>query len=93
VVRRQVLSTSDLFKVKGRYSYSNGINWRAIGALVVAVIPVVPGFLRAATTPGGAVADPGLFDTLYTYAWFVTFALGFGLHLALSRPRGHEASG
>ena len=23
-------------------------------------------------TPGGQVADPGVFDHLYTYAWFVT---------------------
>ena len=36
----------------------------------------VPGFLRAATTPGGQVADPTLLDALYTYAWFVTFGLG-----------------
>jgi len=28
-------------------------------------------------TPGGVVAQPNLFDTLYTYAWFVTFAIGF----------------
>jgi NCS1 family nucleobase:cation symporter-1 len=87
VVRRQQLYLPDLFRLDGRYSYQNGINRRAMAALVIAVLPVVPGFLRAATTPGGQVANPTVFDTLYTYAWFVTFALGFALHVLLSRLR------
>ena len=49
----------------------------------------MPGFVRAATTPGGQVANPTLFDALYTYAWFVTFALGFTIYLVLS-PRPQE---
>jgi nucleobase:cation symporter-1, NCS1 family len=68
VLRRRQLSTPDLFKLEGRYSYTNGVNRRAIAALVLAILPVVPGFVRAATTPGGQVADPSFFDTLYTYA-------------------------
>ena len=55
-------------------------------ALVLAILPVVPGFLRAATTPGGQVANPTFLDTLYTYAWFVTFGLSFVLSLALRGP-------
>jgi len=58
-------------------------------ALVIAVLPVLPGFLRAAATPGGQVANPTLFDWLYTYAWFVTFALSAGIYLALHAPSGH----
>ena len=52
---------------------------------MLAILPVVPGFLRAAITPGGQVANPTLFDSLYTYAWFVTFGLSFVLYLTLSR--------
>jgi NCS1 family nucleobase:cation symporter-1 len=85
VLRRQQLSAADLFKLKGRYTYTNGVNPRAIAALVLAVVPVVPGFIRAATTPGGIVADPTLLDSLYTYAWFVTFGLSFALYLALAQ--------
>jgi nucleobase:cation symporter-1, NCS1 family len=85
ILRRQQLSLPDLFKIDGRYSYANGINMRAVLALVLAVIPVVPGFIRAATTPGGVVPSPNFFDHLYTYAWFVTFALSFVLYLVLSR--------
>src|SRR5688572_6866289 len=77
VLRRQQLSVPDLFAVQGRYTYSRGVNPRAMAALVLAILPVAPGFLRAAMTPGGAVANPNVFDTLYTYAWFVTFAISF----------------
>ncbi len=85
VLRGRQLSVPDLFRLDGRYSYSGGVNWRAMIALVAAILPVAPGFLRAATTPGGQVGDPTILDTLYTYAWFVTFALSFTLHLVLAR--------
>jgi len=88
LLRRRHLALADLFKLNGRYSYSNGVNRRAIIALVVAVLPVVPGFLRAATTPGGAVPNPGFTDTLYTYAWFVTFVLSGAVYLVLMKAGG-----
>src|SRR6188472_4334107 len=61
VVRRQRLSLPDLFRERGAYTYRGGVNPRAIAALVLAVLPVVPGFIRAASTPGGVVASPGVF--------------------------------
>jgi NCS1 family nucleobase:cation symporter-1 len=85
VVRRQQLAVNDLFRVHGRYTYLNGFNPRAIFALVLSIAPVVPGFIRAVTTPGGVVADPNFFDRLYSYAWFVTFALSFTIYLLLMR--------
>jgi NCS1 family nucleobase:cation symporter-1 len=85
VLRKQQLSLPDLFTTNGIYSYSNGVNWRAIVALIFAVAPVVPGFLRAASTPGGQIAEPNLFDTLYTYAWFITFVLGFVIYYVLMK--------
>jgi len=87
VVRRQKLNLRDLFELQGEYTYSNGTNWKAVAALVVSILPVVPGFVRAAMTPGGQVASPGLFDHLYTYAWFVTFALSFVIYLLVMRRR------
>ena len=55
------------------------------GADVDAAAPVVPGFLRAAATKNftGSFPDPTLSDTLYTYAWFVTFGLGFIIYYVL----------
>lgn len=84
LIRGRRLDVAELFKPDGIYSYGNGFNWRAIVALVVAIAPVVPGFLRAATTPGGQVSDPNIFDTLYIYAWFVTFGIAFVLYYLLS---------
>ena len=85
VLRRQTLSVPDLFAVEGRYTYSRGVNPRAMIALVAAILPVAPGFLRAARTPGGVVANPNVFDALYTYAWFVTFGISFVVYLMLMR--------
>ncbi|HEX8130228.1 MAG TPA: NCS1 family nucleobase:cation symporter-1 [Pyrinomonadaceae bacterium] len=85
VLRRQRLDLHDLFQLQGRYTYTKGFNLRALVALFAAIAPVVPGFLHAATTPGGQISQPGFFDTLYTYAWFVTFALGFGLYYLLMK--------
>jgi nucleobase:cation symporter-1, NCS1 family len=87
VVRRRQLSLPDLFKIDGRYSYGGGVNVRAIAVLIVSILPVVPGFLRAALTPGGQVANPTFLDLLYTYAWFVTFGLSFFLYLAVGTTR------
>ncbi len=87
VLRRRRLDLRALFDPHGPYRYAGGFNPRALVALGVAIAPVVPGFLRAASTPGGAVADPGFFDTLYTYAWFVTFGTSFVVYALLMRGR------
>jgi len=92
VIRKQRLDLAGLFDPKGQYSYGSGFNWRAIVALCIAIIPVIPGFLRAATTPGGQVSDPNFFDSLYTYAWFVTFALGFGIYYVLTKTSKGESA-
>jgi NCS1 family nucleobase:cation symporter-1 len=88
LMRRQKLALRELFDPRGRYSYGGGgINWRAMAALLVAVAPCVPGFLDAAT--GGRIVVPDFFKTLYTYAWFITFAIGFALYAILMA--GHES--
>jgi NCS1 family nucleobase:cation symporter-1 len=98
IVRRQRLILADLYREQGAYTYSGGVNWRAVAAFAIAVLPVVPGFVRAVATPGGSAADPNLFDRLYAYAWFVTFGLSFVVYLALMRgatpksSRGSEAT-
>jgi nucleobase:cation symporter-1, NCS1 family len=87
VVRRQQLDVHDLFRVHGRYSYGNGVNPKAIVALVLSIAPVVPGFIRAVSTPGGRPAHPNSFDRIYEYAWFVTFILSFVIYWVLMRRR------
>jgi NCS1 family nucleobase:cation symporter-1 len=95
VLRRRRVDVPALFDPRGRYSYRNGWNGCAVLAFFAAVAPAVPGFFRAAMAKDGHVADPGLFDTLYTYSWFVTFALGFAVYYALMRrgARAEESTG
>jgi NCS1 family nucleobase:cation symporter-1 len=54
------------------------------------VLPVIPGFVRAALTPGGQAASPTWLDSIYHYAWFVTFGLSFALYLLLENARGKQ---
>jgi NCS1 family nucleobase:cation symporter-1 len=92
IIRRQQLRTDDLFLMQGAYTYSHGVNPRAIVALILAVLPVVPGFIHAASTPGGTIADPSFFDQLYSYAWFVTFTLSSLFYYALMRDSRPSSS-
>ena len=53
-------------------------------ALVLGVVPNIPGFFKAA----GFVADvPDVFETVYTYAWFVGLAIAAGVYWAAMRMR------
>jgi nucleobase:cation symporter-1, NCS1 family len=83
ILRRRQLDLAALFDPRGPYSYDRGINWRAMSAIVIAVLPVLPGFLHAASTPGGQIINPSWVDSLYTYAWFVTFAISSAAYLLL----------
>jgi NCS1 family nucleobase:cation symporter-1 len=52
------------------------------------VVPVVPGFLNAAVTPGGIVANPTFLDSLYTYGLFFTFTVAALSYLAMTKIGG-----
>jgi NCS1 family nucleobase:cation symporter-1 len=90
-LRRERLDIADLYMRGGQYWYNRGLNWRAFVAVAVAVIPVIPGFIEAATTPNfGGFADPNIFERFYTYGFFFTFAVGGIVYFALtymSEPR------
>ena len=57
---------------------------RALIAVAVGVIPVLPGFINAATTEGGIIADPNFFDQLYRYGVFVAFGLSGMAYVTLA---------
>jgi len=63
-----------LYSNKGIYSYSNGFKTKAIIALLVGIIPNVPGFLvTVKLLPADSVAS--WIEHLYNYAWFVGFVV------------------
>jgi NCS1 family nucleobase:cation symporter-1 len=72
LVRRTELRVADLYRRDGAYTYRGGIHPRALVALIAGVAPSVPGFLAAA---GWVESVPAPWSTIYTYAWFVGFAV------------------
>ena len=90
IVRKRQLDLAELYKMDGRYSYSNGWNWRAVTAVFIGVVPVIPGFLKAATTPGfaGVFQNPTFIESLYNYGLFFTFGVSALAYLALSMLGG-----
>ncbi|EGF33291.1 cytosine/purines transporter [Oxalobacteraceae bacterium IMCC9480] len=82
VIRKTELDHDALFDAKGIYSYRGGWNWRAVVALVVGVLPNLPGFLGAA---GFITGIAPLFETLYTYAWFVGLGISAVVYFVLMR--------
>ena len=73
-VRRTELDVDDLFREHGQYSFSGGWNPVALVALLIAVAPNVPGFLKQIEV---LETVPDIFMTIYSQAWFV------GLFLAM----------
>ncbi|MDP6945534.1 MAG: NCS1 family nucleobase:cation symporter-1, partial [Myxococcota bacterium] len=79
LLRKTELDLDGLYKRDGIYRYKGGFNPVALVAFVIAVIPNVPGFLKAA---GALDSVAPIFETIYTYAWFVGFLLAGALYLA-----------
>ena len=92
ILRRRRLDLADLYKTDGRYAYSGGWNWRAILAVLAGVLPVVPGFLKAAATPnfGGVFENPTFVEGLYNYGLFFTFFVAGAVYLLLSLLPGRS---
>jgi NCS1 family nucleobase:cation symporter-1 len=90
ILRRRQLSLADLYKHEGRYAYSGGWNWRAVAAVFIGVIPVLPGFFKAATTPNfaGVFENPTFIEGLYNYGLFFTFFVAGLAYLLLNMIPG-----
>ncbi len=71
-IRRQTLNLKDLYETKGEYTYTNGFNKCAVIALLLGILPNVPGFLVTVGLIGNDIF-PEWISHLYNYAWFVGF--------------------
>ena len=71
-VRNKTLDVNDLYKASGRYWFSGGVNYRALVAFALGVLPNIPGFLQEVSLIGknNVLAQ---FSGLYHYAWFIGF--------------------
>ncbi|HEY1110744.1 MAG TPA: cytosine permease, partial [Opitutaceae bacterium] len=89
VCRGRRLDVAALYSTEGEHRYCGGFSLVGLGALVVAVLPNLPGFLATVKLVDPAGVSP-LFMGLYNYAWFVGFAVAFVLYIVLRKaaPRG-----
>jgi NCS1 family nucleobase:cation symporter-1 len=83
-IRKQQLDVNDLYSSKGRYSFINGFNSKAVIALLVGILPNVPGFLET-TKLIAKDSVPAWISDLYHYAWFVGFLVSGILYIVLMR--------
>jgi NCS1 family nucleobase:cation symporter-1 len=89
-IRKQKLEAAELYSHAGRYSYGNGFNSNAILALLIGILPNIPGFLVQVKVSSADVV-PAWISDLYNYAWFVGFFLsGFVYWLLMRRMKNSE---
>ena len=85
-IRHKKLIVNELYTEGGIYSYKNGINWAAMIALVLGILPNVAGFFEAIEVlPKDAV--PMWLSGLYNYAWFVGFGVSSVVYWFLMKKR------
>ena len=80
IIRKTQLDLAQLFKVDGIYK---GWNPKAWIAFVVSLLPVLPGFFG--TVQLIEMSPDSFWMNIYSYAWFVTFFLSFGLYWVLEK--------
>lgn len=58
IVKRRSLDLPGLYQPHGRYRYQHGLNWRAAVAILVSVVPAIPGLaynVNPSIDIGGAI--------------------------------------
>jgi NCS1 family nucleobase:cation symporter-1 len=80
LIRKTELNVEDLYRSSGIYA---GVNPVAIIALVVGVLPNIPGFLANV----GLYSGSGFVVDLYNYAWFIGLGISSLVYYVLMRGR------
>jgi NCS1 family nucleobase:cation symporter-1 len=83
VVRRMRLNSDALYDAKGEYA---GFRMSTVVILIIAVLPNLPGFINAAFKTD---LFPELFNSIYSYAWFVGITIAFVLYWLTNRGERH----
>ncbi|TBX70764.1 nitrate reductase [Flavobacterium silvisoli] len=85
-IRKQTLAVDDLYNSQGIYRFTKGFNHKAIWALLIGILPNVPGFLTTIKVVD-ATAFPGWISELYHYAWFVGFGISGLMYYILMKKK------
>jgi cytosine/uracil/thiamine/allantoin permease len=89
LVRRRQLHLDQLYREQGVYRYWRGYHLPALLVLLVAIAPSAPGFL-AVVMPSLASKVAPFFQQIYTYSWFLGFAIALVLYPLVARPNRTE---
>ncbi|MBN9336604.1 MAG: cytosine permease, partial [Chryseobacterium sp.] len=88
-VRKQKLILEELYQEGKTYSYKNGFNSKAIMALILGILPNIPGFLvTVKLIPADLV--PEWLTNLYHYGWFVGFFISGLVYFILMKNKIKE---
>lgn len=85
-IRAKELNLEHLYKEQGEYTFNKGFNVAAIIALVLGIVPNVPGFLVKTNLMAETVVWPWV-SQLYNYAWFVGFIVSGFVYWLLMKPK------
>ncbi|KAF5178284.1 Purine-uracil permease ncs1 [Thalictrum thalictroides] len=91
LLRRTNLNISALYTANplGAYYYTGGYNLAAMTALVIGILPVIPGFLQKV---GILTSVSNAFTVVYNNAWFISFLSAGIVYWVLSRLFGTQNS-
>lgn len=85
LLKKKSLDVPDLYRPNGRYA---GTNWIAVVALIIGVLPNLPGFLMSThviDANRAAANEPNFWEHLYVYAWFTGVIISGGIYGLLSK--------
>ncbi len=84
-IRRKLLIVDDLYAFGGIYGYTNGFNVNAVIAIILGILPNVPGFLVQVKLVNADSVWPWV-SQIYNYAWFVGFFISGLMYYVLMKP-------
>lgn len=81
LIHRKKYDTLALYQPHGIYRYTGGVNWRAVTAFLVGVIPNLPGFISSINPK----IDVGVGVHPYQFGWLLGFTGTSIVYVALSK--------
>ena len=79
-MKKQHLDIPALYQPHGRYRYTYGVNWRALVALAVSIVPCLPG-LAYNVNPNVEIGGAAY---LIQFNWYYGFVVAFGSYTMAS---------
>ena len=89
LIRRSAINPADLYDTKGVYRYNKGVNYRAIIALIIGILPSLPAILFQMNFFSKFPLKEFL-NSLYPLSIFIGFFLSLIIYYILMHPESKE---